>query len=53
MLWHGRPYGCGLWLPEDKKLICGMKGKNVVAYGRLPSPARSDRFKKKKNHWLL
>ena len=19
MLWHGRPYGCGSWLPEDKK----------------------------------
>ena len=19
MLWHGRPIGCVLWLPEDKK----------------------------------
>ena len=19
MLWHGKPYGCGSWLPEDKK----------------------------------
>ena len=31
MLWQGRPYGCDSWLPEDKK---------VVAYGRLPYPAR-------------
>ena len=47
ILWHGRPNGCGM---EDrtvvaydcrktKKLICGMKGENVVAYGRLPFPA--------------
>ena len=35
MMWHGIPNGCGLWLPEDKKLICGMKGENVVAYGHL------------------
>jgi len=41
MLWHGRPYGCGSWLPEDKKkIICGMEGENVVANDRLPSPAR-------------
>ena len=40
MLWHGRPYGCGLKLPEDKKAtICGVEGENVVAYGHLPSPA--------------
>jgi len=26
---------------KTKKLICGMKGKNVVAYGRLPSPRSS------------
>ena len=32
MLWHGRPNGCGLWLPEDKRLIFGMDWKNVVAY---------------------
>ena len=38
MLWHGRQNGCGSWLPEDKK--DGMKGKNVVAYVRLPSPVR-------------
>jgi len=19
MMWHGRPYACGSWLPEDKK----------------------------------
>ena len=23
---------------KTKKLICGMEGENVVAYGRLPSP---------------
>ena len=44
MLWHGRLYGCGSWLPEDKKanmshIICSMEGGNVVDYGRLPSPA--------------
>ena len=39
MLWHGRPYGCSSWLPEDiKMIICGMEEKNVVAYGCLPSP---------------
>ena len=27
-------------LPEDKKLICGIEGENVVAHGRLLSPAR-------------
>ena len=32
MLWHGRPNGCGLWLPEDKRLIFGMDWKNVVVY---------------------
>ena len=25
-------------LPEDKKVIYGTEGENVVAYGRLPSP---------------
>ena len=40
MLWHGRPYGCGLWLPEDKKGTMWYGMENVVAYGRLPSPAR-------------
>ena len=39
MLLHGRAYGCGSWLPEDKMLICGMEGQNVAAYGYLPSPA--------------
>ena len=34
------PYGGGSWLREDKKLLCGMEWKNVVAYGYLPSPAR-------------
>ena len=29
-------YGC--W--KTKKLICGMEGKNVVAYDRQPFPAR-------------
>jgi len=24
---------------KTKKIICGMEGENVVAYGRLPSPA--------------
>jgi len=24
---------------RTKKIICGMEGENVVAYGRLPSPA--------------
>ena len=28
-------YGCR----KRKKLICGLEGKNVVAFGRLPSPA--------------
>ena len=27
---------------ETKKLICGMEGKNVAAFGRLPSPALPD-----------
>ena len=32
MLWHGRPNGCGSWLPKDKKIIIsGMEGKEVVA----------------------
>jgi len=35
---HGRPNGCGSWRPEDKKLIYGMKEKNVRAHSRLPSP---------------
>ena len=35
MLGHGRQYGCDSWLPEDKNLICGMEGENVVAYGGL------------------
>ena len=26
-MWHGRPTGCGLWLPEDKKANVGWKGK--------------------------
>jgi len=26
MLWHVRPMGCGLWLPEDKKLKRGTEG---------------------------
>ena len=38
MLWHGIPNGCGLLPPEDKKLICGMEGENVVAYGRQSFP---------------
>ena len=38
MLWHGREYVCDSLLPEDKKLECGMEGKNVVVYGRLSSP---------------
>ena len=39
MLWHGIPNGCGLLPPEDEKiLICGMEGKNGVAYGRLSFP---------------
>ena len=43
MLWHGRPNGFGLWLPEVKKAnICGMEGKNVVAYGRLPFSTHRD-----------
>ena len=29
-------YGCR----KTKKLICGMEGKHVVTYGRLPSPAQ-------------
>ena len=28
---------------QKTKLICGMEGENVVAYGRLPSPARRAR----------
>ena len=24
---------------KTKKIICGMEGENVVAYGRMPSPA--------------
>ena len=39
-LWHGRPNGCGSWLPEDKNDKCAMEEENVVSYGRLPSPAR-------------
>ena len=35
MLRHGRPNGCGLTLPEDKKANMW----HVVVYGRLPSPA--------------
>ena len=27
MFQHEKPYDCGSWLQEDKKLICGMKGK--------------------------
>ena len=34
MLWHGRPNGCGLNLPEEKKLIFGVEGGNIVAYGQ-------------------
>ena len=39
MLWHGRPCGCGLWLPEDKKkLIFSMdQGENADGLWRLPS----------------
>jgi len=33
MLWHGRLSGCGSWLPENKKLTCGMEEKTVVAHG--------------------
>ena len=33
MLWHGRLHGCGSWLPENKKLTCGMEEKTVVSYG--------------------
>ena len=29
-------YGCR----NTKKLLCGIEGKDVVAYGRLSSPAR-------------
>lgn len=31
--WHEISYGCGSCLMEDKKLMFGMEGKNVVAYG--------------------
>ena len=31
--------GCGLWLPEGKEIMFGMESENVVAYGRLSSPA--------------
>jgi len=31
----GRQDGCGSWLLEDKKLICGMEEKTVLANGRL------------------
>jgi len=34
---------CGLWLPEGKKLLCGMEGENVLSYGRLPAPAPYNR----------
>ena len=39
LMWHGRLYGCGLWLPEDKKVKCDMEGETFVACYRLPSPA--------------
>jgi len=38
MLWHGRPNGCGLNLPEEKKLIFGVEGGNIVAYGHHAFP---------------
>ena len=28
MVWFRRVNSCGLWLPEDKKLICDMEGEN-------------------------
>ena len=34
----GRLKCCGLWRRKTKKLVCGMEGENVVAYGHLPSP---------------
>jgi len=43
---------CGSWLPEDKKqkkIICGMEGKHVVAYCRLHSPASPQRVSPKKS----
>ena len=41
VLWHDRRlYGCGLCGRKTKKVIYSMEGENVVAYGRLPSPAR-------------
>ena len=39
MLWHGRPYGCGSWLPKDKKYNMWHGRRNAVVFGRLPSPA--------------
>ena len=33
---------------DKKKLICGMEGENVVAYGRLPSPSPANSFFKTK-----
>ena len=37
LLWHVRTNDCGSWLPETKKLRCGMEATTVVAHGRLPS----------------
>ena len=51
MMWDEGPYGCGLSsyrCRKTKKRKCGMEGENVVAYGRLPSPAPNIKVKKKK-----
>ena len=38
-------YGCGLWLPEDKKAnMWHGREKYAVAYGRLPSPAGVSKY---------
>ena len=42
MLWHGRPNGFGLWLPEVQKANMWHGRENVVAHGRLPSSTHWD-----------
>ena len=41
MLWYERPYGCGSWLPEDKKDNMWHGREKWVAFGRLPCSARN------------
>ena len=50
MPWHERPYGCGSWLPEDKKDNM-WHGENVVSYRRLPLTAHRATIKKQNTYF--